>query len=292
MAKLIGLVAAAAVTFAACKARPERRKAECRVSYDAGTYTLHVRENGVERVPAKTAPMPKEELAEWKDVTCGPKGEEAPCDYAAYVRNKKTEEWSSYIHGAKDANDGLVADLFHDFPVTFGKRIVGTEANPCRIGPGDVFDVTSEVDSEQKKALRATTFAMTYSGKSLFVAGNRLAAALAEGAMMEWFTPAPVERVKVGAEGPKTEVSVDLIGVGKVVAWAVGVIGGLAAMWARWGPGLRRKARVRKLRQGKLVKNPKLGEIREVYEKYGGEALHPEIRDSMKKIFDVMNRLR
>jgi hypothetical protein len=82
------------------------------------------------------------------------------------------------------------------------------------------------------------------------------------------------------------------IDAGKVLAWTLGVIGGTATLWDRWAPRVRRRLRLRRLRRGGLVEDPKLGELQEVCEQYGQDVLHPDIQRDLNQMQIMLERSR
>jgi len=62
--------------------------------------------------------------------------------------------------------------------------------------------------------------------------------------------------------------------------------------WDRWVPPLRRRWRRRWLRTGHLINRVTVGEMREVTEKYGVGALHPEYQQQLAKMMEMMDIVR
>ncbi len=219
----------------------------CKVTHEAGTYTLLVRESGVERAIARTAPLSKEERQALAGYTCGPEGQDTPCDHAAHVKDPKTGTWTAYAYGAREGDRALLEELFRDLPVVVGSRIIGSETNPCRLGPAGFRDDTGD---QKPSAFLDATFAMRLSDRTFDVPGDRLAVALEEGATLDWFRPGSMWNPD--ASSPRDAVSrVALTDAAKLVAWALGVLGGIATIWG-WVSGLRRRARERQLEDEEL----------------------------------------
>jgi len=206
----------------------------CKISHDAGTFTLLVREAGGERAVAKTGPLSKEELKALEGYTCN-EGRNAPCERAAYVKDPKTGRWTAFMYGASGAKGALLEELFRDLPVvvanggaTAEPRIIGSEPNPCRLGPPGFQDAPAE-----RSAFREATFAMTFGDRGFDVPADRLAIALEEGATLDWFRPgAPLAKARQ-PDRPASFQSIGLVDVAKFVAWGLGVLGGTATIWSR-----------------------------------------------------------
>ncbi len=208
----------------------------CKLSYDGGTFTLLVREDGVERAVAKTGPLSKEELAALEGYTCT-EARDAPCERAAYVRDPKSGKWTSFMYGPSSAKAALLEELFRDLPVvvasgatTVEPRVIGSEPNPCRLGPPGFFQ---DPPGTEGSAFREASFAMAFGDRAFDVPADRLAIALEEGATLEWFRPgAPLAKVRQ----PDRQAAMlgGLADVAKLLAWGLGVLGGAVAIWSLW----------------------------------------------------------
>lgn len=227
-----------ACLLSACSWTPGRgdEQLACKISHDAGTFTLLVRESGVERAVAKTGPLSKEELKALEGYTCN-EGRDAPCERAAYVKDPKTGKWTSFMYGPSGAKAALLEELFRDLPVvvanggaTVEPRIIGSEPNPCRFGPAGLFP---DAPATERSAFREATFAMTFGERSFDVPADRLAVALEEGATLDWFRPgAPLAKARP-ADRQASFQSIGLVDVAKLLAWGLGVLGGVATIWSR-----------------------------------------------------------
>jgi hypothetical protein len=206
----------------------------CRLSYDGGTFTLLVREDGVERAVAKTGPLSKEELKALEGFTCT-EARDAPCERAAYVKDPKTGKWTSFMFGPGAAKAALLEELFRDLPVVVANggnsvepRIIGSEPNPCRLGPPGVDPPAAE-----GSAFKEATFAMTFGDRAFDVPADRLAIALEEGATLDWFRPgAPLAKARQPERQVASFLDIGLVDVAKLLAWSLGVLGGVAAIWS------------------------------------------------------------
>ena len=208
----------------------------CKLSYDGGTFTLLVREGGVERAVAKTGPLSKEEQKALEGYTCT-EARDAPCERAAYVKDPKTGKWTAFMYGPSKAKAALLEELFRDLPVvvasggaTEAPRIIGSERNPCRLGPPGFFQ---DAPATERSAFREATFGMTFGDRAFEAPADRLAIALEEGAVLDWFRPgAPLAKARQ-PERHAALLNVGLVDVAKLLAWGLGVLGGVAAIWSR-----------------------------------------------------------
>jgi hypothetical protein len=101
-------------------------------------------------------------------------------------------------------------------------RIIGSEPNPCRLGPA----------GSERSAFKEATFAMTFGDRAFEAPADRLAVALEEGATLGWFRPgAPLAKAPQ-AIGQASFPSIGLVDVAKLVAWGLGVLGGAATIWS------------------------------------------------------------
>ncbi len=205
----------------------------CKISYEAGTFTLLVREDDVERAVAKTGPLSKAELKALEGYTCT-EARDAPCERAAYVKDPKTGTWTAFMYGPGKAKAALLEELFRDLPVVVANgagavepRIIGSEPNPCRLGPPGLFQ---EAAATERSPFREATFAMTFGDRAFEVPADRLAIALEEGATLDWFRPgAPRAR---RPDRQAALLNLGLADVAKLLAWGLGVFGGAAAIWS------------------------------------------------------------